>query len=217
MDKKFFEKTFSEKRMEKYFKRHSNPEKAMLHYQCNIELAEAFYPCITTFEVALRNAIGRELAVLFGREDWYVLFSATSGLTDLNKYITQANKQIAGRKEYTSPSKIIAELTLGFWVSLFNVEYERVLWKSLRKVFPNMPKQERQRKKVAPPLNRFRTFRNRIFHHEPISWNLERLQQIHAEILTIMAWINRDIPVWLAPFDRFDNVCSHVEKRLDNL
>jgi hypothetical protein len=214
MDRIFFEKTFSEKRMEKYFKRYSDPGKAMLHYQCNIELAEAFYPCITTFEVALRNATGRELAALFGREDWYVLFAATPGLTDLNKYITQANKQIAGRKEYTSPSKIIAELTLGFWVSLFNVEYERVLWKSLRKVFPNMPKGDRQRKKVAPPLNRFRTFRNRIFHHEPISWNLERLRQIHAEMLTVMMWISKDIPNWLATFDRFDNVCNNVEKTL---
>jgi hypothetical protein len=206
MDKIFFEKTFSEKRMEKYFKRYADADKAMIHYQCNIELAEAFYPCISTFEVALRNAVSRELAALFAREDWYVQFAATPGLTDLNKYITQANKQIAGRKEYTAPSKITAELTLGFWVSLFNVEYERVLWKSLRKVFPNMPKSERQRKKVAPPLNRFRTFRNRIFHHEPISWNLE--------MITVMAWINKDIPVWFAPFDRFDDVCNSVEKRL---
>jgi hypothetical protein len=70
----FFEKTFSEKRMEKYFKRYGETEKAMLHYQCNIELAEAFYPCITTFEVALRNAVGRELAALFEPKcllSWY--------------------------------------------------------------------------------------------------------------------------------------------------
>ena len=138
------------------------------------------------------------------------------GLTDLNKYISQANKQIAGRKEYSSPSKIIAELTLGFWVSLFNVEYERVLWKDLRRVFPNMPKTERKRKKVAPFLNRFRTFRNRIFHHEPISWNLERLKQIHIEMLTVMGWINKDIPLWLAPFDRFKDVCKSVEDKLEN-
>jgi hypothetical protein len=214
MDRKSFEKTFSEKRMEKYFNRYADPEKAILHYQCNIELSEAFYPCITTFEVALRNAVGRELATLFGREDWYVLFTSVPGLTDLNKYITQANKQIAGRKEYTSHSKMVAELTLGFWVSLFNVEYERILWKSLRKVFPNMPKTERQRKKVAPPLNRFRTLRNRIFHHEPISWNLKKLRQIHAEMLSVMEWINSDIPAWLITFDRFDSVCNSVEQNL---
>lgn len=208
MDKIFFEKIFSDKRLEKYFKRYTDIEKAMIHYQCNIELAESFYPCISTFEVALRNSIGRELSVLFGRKDWYVAFASTPGLIDLNKYISQ------GRKEFSSPSKIIAELTLGFWVSLFNAEYERVLWKDLRRVFPNMPKIERKRKNVAAPLNRFRTFRNRIFHHEPISWNLEKLKQIHAEILIVMDWIDKDISSWIAPFDRFKTVCKSVEERL---
>ena len=55
MDRKFFERVFSEKRLEKYFNRHTDVEKAMTHYQCNVELAEAFYPCISTFEVILRN------------------------------------------------------------------------------------------------------------------------------------------------------------------
>jgi len=215
MDKNFFEKFFSEKRLEKYFRRYDgDTEKAITHYQCNIELSEAFYPCISTFEVVLRNSISRELSVLFGREDWYTVFATTPGLTSLNKYISQANRQIAGRKEYSSPSKIIAELTLGFWVSLFNVEFERILWKNLRRVFPNMPKVERQRKKVASPLNRFRTFRNRIFHHEPISWNLDKVTQIHTEMLILMGWINKDIPLWIASFDRFDAVFQAVEKEL---
>ena len=215
MDKKNFEKFLSEKRLEKYFFRHGDTEKAMTHYRCNIELSEAFYPCISIFEIALRNGISRELSILFGREDWYVVFATTPGLTGLNKYISQANKQIAGRKEYSSPSKLIAELTLGFWVSLFNVEYERILWKDLRRVFPNMPKNDRQRKKVAPPINRFRSFRNRIFHHEPISWNLVSLSSIHTEMLTVMGWINKDIPLWVASFDRFETVFQKVEKELN--
>jgi len=215
MDKIFFEKYFSEKRLEKYFKRYGDvTEKAITHYRCNIELSEAFYPCISTFEIVLRNSISRELSVLFGREDWYAVFATIPGLTDLNKYISQANRQIAGRKEASSPSKIVAELTLGFWVSLFNVEYERILWKDLRRVFPNMPKTVRQRKNVAPPLNRFRTFRNRIFHHEPISWSLGTALQTHAEMLTVMGWINKDIPLWIVPFDRFDTVFQKVENEL---
>jgi hypothetical protein len=188
MDKNFFEKVFSEKRLEKYFKRYGgDTEKAITHYRCNIELSEAFYPCISTFEVVFRNGISRELSVLFGREDWYVAFAATPGLTDLNKYISQANKQIAGRKELSTPSKMIAELTLGFWVSLFNVEYERILWKDLR----------------------------RVFHHEPISWNLGTIRQIHTEMLTVMGWMNKDIPLWIASFDRFDTVFQMAEKKLN--
>jgi hypothetical protein len=215
MDKIFFEKVFSEKRLEKYFRRYSDDtEKAITHYRCNVEMSEAFYPCISIFEVLLRNAISRELSVLFGREDWYVSFAVTPGLMGLNKYISQANRQIAGRNEPSTPSKMIAELTLGFWVSLFNVEYERILWKDLRRVFPNMPKTERQRKKIAPPLNRFRAFRNRVFHHEPICWNLCRISQIHTEIRTVIGWINKDIHNWIDTFDRFDAVFKNVEKEL---
>jgi hypothetical protein len=39
---------------------------------------------------------------------------------NLNDYITRADQQIAQRKEISSPDKIIAELSLGFWVVLFN-------------------------------------------------------------------------------------------------
>jgi len=214
MNRKVFENAFSEKRLEKYFNKYSEVDKAIMHYQCNIELSEVFYPSISVLEVLLRNTISKELTKLFGREDWYAVFATTPGLIDLNKYITQANRQIANRKEIITPPKIVAELTLGFWVSLFNAEYERILWKDLRRVFPNMPKTERQRKKITPPLNRFRTFRNRIFHHEPICWNFKRLRQIHAEIRMVIEWINKDISVWLASFDRFDDVCSNAEKRL---
>jgi hypothetical protein len=213
IDKIIFEKAFSERRMEKYFRSYDSEIQSIKCYQNNIELSESFYPCIAVFEVLLRNAINRELIRLFGSEDWYAVFAATPGLTGLNKYISQANRQIANRKEQATPSKMVAELTLGFWITLFNVEYERVLWKDLRRVFPNMPKKERQRKKVAPPLNRFRTFRNRIFHHEPIAWNLVRLRAIHTEIITVIQWINRDIACWLASFDRFENICQKTEMK----
>ncbi|MDE5678063.1 MAG: hypothetical protein K2G02_06035 [Phocaeicola sp.] len=45
-------------------------------------------------------------------------FPTTPGLAKLNRYISQANKQIAGRHENITPSKVVAELTLGFWVLL---------------------------------------------------------------------------------------------------
>lgn len=129
-----------------------------------------------------------------GRPDWYAVFPTTPGLSKLNHYITQANKQIAGRHETITPSKVVAELTLGFWVSLLNSEYERLLWKDLRRAFPYMPKHLRQRKNVSSPLNQFRMFRNRVFHNESICWNLSRVEDIHNEMVTMMGWINKDVP-----------------------
>lgn len=214
-NKLFFEKVFSNKRMERYFLLYEDDRKAIDHYRSNIELAESFYPCLSVFEVALRNALSRELQTMTGREDWYTIFSDTPGLTNLNRYITQAQKQIINRKESITVSKVIAELTLGFWVSLLNSEYERLLWKHLRRAFPYMPKHLRQRKNVSAPLNSFRTFRNRVFHNESICWNLTRVTEIHDNLFLVMEWINKDLPLWLKNIDRFEETKNRICLRMN--
>ncbi len=48
--KDFFEKVFSNKRMERYFRLYPEDEnRAILHYRCNLELAEAFYTSLSVF------------------------------------------------------------------------------------------------------------------------------------------------------------------------
>ena len=198
--------------MERYFILYPNDEsRAVKHYQSNIKLTEAFYTSLSVLEVALRNALSRELKTMTGRDDWFAIFANTPGLTNLNKYITQASKQIAGRHEQITTSKIIAELTLGFWVSLLNAEYERLLWKDLRRAFPYIPKKDRKRKNVSAPLNRFRSFRNRVFHNESICWNMKKVQEIHDELLLVLEWINKDLPEWLTEIDRFENVQEQIK------
>lgn len=213
-NKDFFKKVFSDKRLERYLNAHSDEQKAILHYQCNIELAESFYVCLSVFEIALRNSLCRELETMTGRKDWYALFPSTPGLKYLNRYITVACKQIAMRHEPLTPDKVIAELTLGFWVSLLNAEYEKLLWKDIRRAFPFMPKKEKQRKNVSAPLNVIRAFRNRIFHNESICWNLNRVTEIHSTIIQMMGWINKDLPEWIEPFDRFKSVESSIKMKM---
>ncbi|PSR56279.1 hypothetical protein AHMF7605_23645 [Adhaeribacter arboris] len=188
--------------------------KALRHYQCNIQISEALYPVLSTLEVALRNAVNRELIHKFGVSDWYSHFSTTPGLAKLNKDITGAQQQITRRNELVTPPKVVAELTLGFWVRLFNAEFERTLWKDLRRVFPNLPKVQKQRKNVSAPLNNFRNLRNRVFHNEPICWRFTHLQQAHQEMRTVLGWINKDLPSWLQPIDRFDSVLQDVINKL---
>ena len=75
-NKAFFEKVFSTKRMERYFRLYPEDEKrAILHYKCNLELAEAFYTSLSVLEVTLRNALSRELETMTGRDDWYAVFA----------------------------------------------------------------------------------------------------------------------------------------------
>lgn len=214
-NKEFLEKVFSRKRMERYFSLYPNEEeRAILHYRCNLELAEACYTSLSVLEVTLRNALSRELERMTGRTDWYVMFADTAGLAKLNRYVDQARRQIEGRHETVAPPKVIAELTLGFWVSLLNSEYERLLWKDLRRAFPFMPKKDRKRKNVSAPLNGFRTFRNRVFHNESICWNLTRVEEIHREMLMVMGWMDKDVPRWLQPSDRFGQVSDKIRRDL---
>lgn len=201
--------------MERYFALYPHDEqRAITHYRCNIQLSEAMYVSLSVFEVTLRNALCRELQQMTGRDDWYAVFPNTPGLSNLNRYITQAAKQISGRHEQITPSKIVAELTLGFWVALFNSEYERILWKDLRRAFPFMPKTMRQRKNVSAPLNRFRAFRNRVFHNESICWNIRRVSDIHTEIVEVLGRMNRDVPGWLSQSDRFQSVAVDICKTM---
>lgn len=167
INKKFFEKVFSTKRMERYFALYPNDEaRAIKHYECNLMLSESLYTNLSLLEV-------------------------------------------------TTPSKIVAELTLGFWVSLLNSEYERTLWQALRRAFPYMPRQERKRRNVSAPLNLFRHFRNRIFHNESICWNLNRVEEIHAEILKVIGWMNRDLPEWVREQEHFCRVCREIRNKME--
>jgi len=215
MDKKYFQKVFSDERMQKYFDIHSPDENLSIkHYNINIQISESFYPVLSIFEIALRNSINRELITLFNTTDWYLKLQTISGLKNLNKEITRAQRLIAGRGETINANKLIAELTLGFWIRLFNAEYEFVLWKDLRRAFPYCLKRDKQRHKISAPLNKIRNLRNRIYHNEPIAWNLKLLDGYHYDIYRVLGWLNKDLPNYTKQLDRFDEVLSNSKREL---
>ena len=127
MNKDVYKNLFSSERMNKYFSKYPNSELyAIVHYHINIQLAEAFYPSLAMFEIALRNSIDRQLNEYFG-EEWYLKFDSISGLKNLNRDLILAQKHIIKRNEKVTADKVVAELTLGFWVKLLNAEYELIL------------------------------------------------------------------------------------------
>lgn len=212
-DKTFFDNSFSAARMKPYFDRYPGDEKkALRHYRQNIQLAEALLPSLSIYEVALRNSLIRELERMTGRKDWYAYFATIPALKALENQIDIAKQHIVKRGEVVTPDKINGELTMGFWVLLFNAKYERILWKDLRKAFPNMPKAKRQRKYVSAPLNDIRALRNRVFHNESISWSLTRLETLHSSILEVCGWINPAMPLWIKTVERFDKVVLSVKR-----
>lgn len=211
-NKIFFYNAFSEARMKPYFDRYpKNEKKAILSYEQNIRLAESLEPSLSIFEVTLRNAIIRELVKMTGKDDWYEFFKSEPKLKELYKYINIAINHIKRRGETITIDKINGELTLGFWVSLFNAEYEKILWKNLRMVFHNMPKKMRQRKNISAPLNTIRSLRNRVFHNENISWNLVKFEERHTLLIKVIEWMNPKVKIWMKCIDRFNFVILKIK------
>lgn len=207
MNWKDLEKHFSIARLGRYqTARGGDLAGAALDYAFNLRLAESMMPVLNTLEIALRNGIHRRLSARYMRPDWWEEWKSDPIFKWQNNEIAKAIAKLNRRHEPRTPDKVIAELTFGFWSSLFNTQFQDVLWKELRLVFARCPKPLRQRHNVSAALNQIRDLRNRIFHHEPLLWLKPPLTKQHAAGIKIINWIEPDLAKWLAELDRMMEV-----------
>ncbi len=197
------EKLFSEKRLSTYYNMFPlNKEKAIEYYRLNLQISESLYPLLSNLEIILRNSIHNSFTIHYKSNDWFLHLTQP----ELLDQITIAKKKILSANNYLTSDKLVAELTFGFWTSLFNKQYAKDFWKPLMYAFPLLDAQNKHRDKVSYKLNQIRKFRNRIFHYEPICNDLEALAANHKNILQILNWINTDIVTWTKQIDRFENL-----------
>ncbi len=186
-------------------------EQAVRLYTWNTAASAAFYGPLQGLEVALRNAIHRELSVCYG-VNWYDNPACGFSAGTLNRLVEAKNK--LRRDGYAvDPPHLVAALSFGFWVTLLGkgsqaatggrkCNYEMTLWRpTLHKAFPNA---RLRRSAVHQPLNYLQTFRNRIAHHEPI-FN-RHLEADYQHILTITGWICPYTRDWIAHHSRVETV-----------
>lgn len=202
------EKIISQERIQPYLKHHKyNLEKAILHYKSNILISEAYYPLLSILEIGLRNSIDNQLKIRFNDIYWFdnPEFIKYASRFQIDR-ITNARINILSENKEITSGRIISELSFGFWTSLFDSKFEMSLWKSLRLAFPNCPKEIRKRKTMSSKFNSIRKLRNRIFHHEAITWNLFVLHEYEQEILEALQWLNRDLLSWLENLNHLNKV-----------
>jgi len=207
MDKNaIIEKIISRERIEPYLKHHGNDfEKALIHYKSNILISESFYPLLSILEVGLRNSIDYQLTKRFNDKNWFenIEFVRIASRFQIDR-ISDARTNIQSEKKEITSGRIISELSFGFWTSLFDTRFDMSLWKSLRLSFPNCPKNIRKRKTMSSKFNGIRRLRNRIFHHEAITWNLDALNSYKTEITEGITWLEKDLSIWLGDLNHVD-------------
>jgi len=217
MERKAIEQIFSHDRLAPYLQRHDNSfNQAIEHYKANIEISETFYPLLAILEVGLRNQMDYQLTRKFTTEAWY---NENSFIKIVSRFqidrITDARNSILREKKEVTPGKIISELSFGFWTSLLDSRFEKSLWKNLRLSFPNCPKQIRQRKTMSSKFNGIRKLRNRIFHHEPVTWNIAVIKNYRDEIIEAIDWLDKGLLDWSQDLLRIDDVIEQKRKVIE--
>ena len=189
-------------------------EKALRLYTWNTAVSAAFYGPLQGLEIALRNAMHRELTAAYG-PDWY---DNPRCLLDAGacERVNAARRDLARDRYPVDPPHLVAALAFGFWVSLLGrgghlpgpnshrANYDMTLWRpALFRAFPNMRK---ARTEIHRPLNYLRTLRNRIAHHEPIF--SRHLAADYASIIEVAGWICPSTRDWISHHSRVEDILA---------
>jgi hypothetical protein len=181
---------------------------ALARYCWNMALCESLYPMLQVLEVVLRNALHARLTALHG-PTWYT----ATGVLDPREAneVAEAHTTLQRRHKPQTPGAVIAELTFGFWTSLFDRRYEQTLGRQLLQKTPASTRvfsyagTQRQLPLLRRRLHTIRQLRNRVFHHEPI-WYWSDLRQHHGELIETIRWHAPELYQGLAAMDRFPQV-----------
>lgn len=231
MKYKDFIKYYSFSRTSKYYKAvGKRKDKTMLLYYGNMKIAQSFHPLLGTLEVVLRNRLHRELSCYFDDNKWIVnqktgfmidpLLSRKnkkSGVLMTNDYlfreISKAENKLKSKGHNITAGRIIAEQSLGFWVSFFDLIHYKLLKGIPCKIFQKLPS-EYGRKEIYDTLNMVRAFRNRINHNEPICFidgkmDFSYARNMYRIIVDFLNWID---PLIIQSLKGLDKVVETIEK-----
>jgi hypothetical protein len=124
-----------------------------------------------------------------------------------SKGIADAKNELSRQRKTVTSNGVIAELTFGFWVNLFNNSYSD-LWNTadrIRTIIPNAPARLRTSPALRAELDSIRKLRNRIFHHERID-DYPNLLRHSRNVTRVLGWIHHDAALIARASDRFPDV-----------
>ncbi|WP_419926456.1 Abi family protein [Candidatus Poriferisocius sp.] len=174
---------------------------ALQLYTWNTAAAAAFYGPLQTLEIVLRNAVHDAMSKAHGTR-WFenplLLRPAEQGKTD------EAIQHLNDLHKRPTPGRIVAALPFGFWVTLFANAYDTTIWRTdLHNIFAPRVK---DRGGLHDTLDRLRTLRNRIAHHEPIFQR--SLKDDYQRIRIVIGLLSRPTLDWQDHHSRVPDILN---------
>ena len=183
-------KYFSKTRLDSYLPNETVPKQFRL-YKKNIMLCRKFYTKLHYFEIIFRNAIDSALTLYVNGGDWINLLPLDK---DSQHKITEVKNRLSKQNKQIIHDRIISELTVGVWTTLFSKRYTQCKFQSflVKKVFKDCPKRQRNIKNIQIYVNEIREIRNRVCHYENIIHYAD-INQKYQIIQTCISWISTDL------------------------
>jgi hypothetical protein len=195
-------------RLDAYRSDGADTTSTLARYLLNMALSEALYPALQLAEIALRNAVHRELSARCGTDAWYD--SASARLTPWQQdKVSEIKTSLLKRRKPLTPGRVVAELNLGFWTGFFNHSHARTgIGTHLAKhAFPHAPTSAQYQARLDKRWLDIRDLRNRVFHHERILHWID-LDSRHGAILEIISWMSPELHGLAISIDRFPSIRS---------
>lgn len=221
-----FEYVLSPERIRRYLQAcHGDSRKAMTLYRYNLQLSQEMFTVISCFEVALRNAIDRNLTATLGG-DWLRDSIMPNGLfthpllSKTANIITHSYNKLQSQNLYT-PSKLLSDMEFGIWKYMFSPLQYRLTGRTLLQIFPNKQRSSRtlqiNQAYIFNELDKVNNLRNRIAHHEPICFvpptiepDISYILNEYQKIQTLFLWMGIDSHTLLYGLDHVQHVCSKI-------
>lgn len=167
--------------------------RAILLYERNVVLSEGLYGILHALEVSSRNSIHRVMGTATHQPDWYDHLNLEN--ID-NASVVDAKKQIVSRGKAITHSRVVAQLTFGFWVRLLSTTYEKNVWVKhhLARAFPALFKASRS--KVYDRYYGIKNLRNQVAHQERIL-GIRNIGDDYRNILETIGWICPTTAAWV--------------------
>ena len=143
--------------------------KALILYRYNIKLCQKFYGVLGVLEVVLRNAINEHFKTQLHDNNWLVTQAKSGFLVSYRDAIFKERDKLVNNGKYTH-DKLVASLSLGAWTFMFSRNCYKNSGKTLLQIFPKKTHGLNQRD-IYSDLDKIRSFRNRIAHHEPLCFD----------------------------------------------
>jgi hypothetical protein len=183
----------SEQRFARYLTEAGGDEQlAWELYEWGIDVASALHLPLHALEITLRNRIFESIARLHGRS-WLTHPSRASWLRESEiEMIDNAHRQVSRERRIVNPDDLIAALPFGFWVGLVAGFHDQGLWREATyRAFSGKLK----RRDLHDHLDRVRTLRNRIAHHEHLL--NRKLDEDLDRIDTLLRSLNAEVATWV--------------------